>query len=372
MKPLVLVIGGAGFIGSHVVERLLARGHPVRVYDKLVAQVHNGAGPRYVPPEAEFVRADLCDDTALRRALRGARLVVHVAAEVGIGQSMYEIVRYVDANARGTAVLLELLANERHQIEKLVVASSMTIYGEGAYACPVDGQVAPPPRSPAQLAQRQWELRCPACGGPLDPLPTAEDTAPRPGSVYAISKLAHEMMALAVGHAYHLPVTALRYFNCYGPRQSLSNPYAGIGALFSARLLNRQPPLLFEDGLQLRDFVHVRDVARATVLALDASAANGTAINVGSGQARSVHEIACALARHLRVDLEPRVTEEFRAGDVRHCYADITRARELLGFEPRVRFEDGMGELAAWAACHGAVDTADLARRELARRGLTG
>lgn len=371
MKPLILVTGGAGFIGSHIIEMLLERGYPVRVYDKLVEQVHTGGGPKYVPKEAEFIQGDMRDIDTLRRALDGVGMVLHDAAEIGVGQSMYEIMRYVDANTGGTAVLLELLANEPHRVEKIVVASSMSIYGEGAYSCDQDGEVYPRLRSEEQLARHEWEVRCPKCGRPVAPIPTYEEKPLFPTSIYSISKMDQELMCLAIGHAYGIPVVALRYFNTYGPRQSLSNPYTGVPAIFSSRLLNGRPPVVFEDGCQGRDFIHVADVARANILALESDRAGGHVVNLGTGRLTTVVEVAHVLAKQLDIDIEPHVVGEYRAGDIRHCYADTSKARELLGFEAGVRFEAGMGELVDWVREQEAVDQVDAARAELERRGLT-
>jgi dTDP-L-rhamnose 4-epimerase len=366
MKPLVLVTGGAGFIGSHIVELLLKRGYPVRVFDKLVEQVHAGAGPRYVPKEAEFIRGDMRDKAAVKAALEGVQWVVHDAAEVGVGQSMYEVVRYVDANTGGTAVLLDLLANERHTVERIVVASSMSIYGEGAYRCPEHGLVYPRLRPAAQLAAREWELRCPRCRAAATP----EDKPLFPTSIYAISKMDQELMCLAMGAAYGFAAVALRYFNTYGPRQALSNPYTGVAAIFSSRLLNRHRPVIFEDGRQSRDFTHVSDIARANLWALESEKADGQALNIGTGRPITVAKVAEVLAEKLRLDIEPEIVSQFRAGDIRHCYADISKARELLGFEPRVTFEDGMSELVDWVSQQRADDRVDRACEELASRKL--
>lgn len=370
MKPLVLVTGGAGFIGSHIVDLLLARGYRVRVFDKLVEQVHGEAGPQYVPKEAEFVRADLRDADALRRALKAVRFIVHDAAEVGVGQSMYEVARYVDANSGGTAVLLELLANERHAVEKVVVASSMSVYGEGAYRCNEHGEVHPRLRSDAQLAKHEWEVRCPKCQQSVRPAPTAEDKPLFPTSIYAISKMDQELMCLVMGAAYGIPTTALRYFNTYGPRQALSNPYTGVAAIFCSRLLNEQAPLIFEDGKQGRDFIHVTDIARASILALESDRANGQVFNVGTGRTITVESVARILARERGMDVEPTIVSQYRAGDIRHCYADISKARELLGFEPEVRFEAGVADLVNWVREQKAIDRVERASEELKRRRL--
>jgi dTDP-L-rhamnose 4-epimerase len=370
MTSTVLVTGGAGFIGSHVVELLLEKGYTVRVLDKLVEQVHNGEGPRYVPDDAEFIHADVCDRDALVGALDGVDAVLHLAAEVGVGQSMYEISRYVDANTGGTGVLLDILANETHRVAKIVVASSMSIYGEGLYACPTHGEVAPGLRHDAQLEVQDWELHCPTCSLPLAGLPTHESKPLRPTSVYAITKMDQELLCLSYGAAYDTDVVALRYFNAYGPRQAVSNPYTGVAARFSGRLLNRRPPLVFEDGYQKRDFIHVRDVARATVLALESPAARGQAINVGVGAPMTILDVARALADQLGVDIEPEVSGQFRSGDIRHCWADPTKAQELLGFTPEISFAEGMAELVAWLGSQTAQDRVDEMRTELQKRGL--
>jgi dTDP-L-rhamnose 4-epimerase len=370
MSDTVLVTGGAGFIGSHVVERLLAEGRQVRVLDSLVPQVHGARGPRYVPDAAEFILADVCDRDAMRAALTGVTTVVHLAAEVGVGQSMYEISRYVDANTGGTAVMLDLLANSEHTVSRIVVASSMSIYGEGSYRCAEHGLVTPGLRPDAQLAARQWDPLCPACSRALTPVPTREDKALLPTSVYAISKMDQELLCLSVGAAYGIDVVALRYFNSYGPRQAIGNPYTGVAAIFGGRLLAGKSPVMFEDGEQLRDFVHVRDVARATVLATHSQAAVGRAINVGAGAPMTIRQVAEVLARELGRDIEPEVSDRFRSGDIRHCWADTTLARELLGFAPEIPLSDGVAELVEWLGVQEADDHVDAARAELEKRGL--
>lgn len=366
----VLVTGGAGFIGSHVVEELLRQGYPVRVYDSLVPQVHQGAGPQYVPAGAEFIEGDVRDRGALAKALQGVDRVVHLAAEVGVGQSMYEVSRYVDANTGGTGVLLDIIANDKTDVGRIVVASSMSIYGEGSYRCSEHGLIAPGLRPESQLKARQWDPLCPVCTSTLSPVPTAEDKQLRPTSVYAISKMDQELLCLSVGAAYGVGVVALRYFNAYGPRQALSNPYTGVAAIFSGRLLNGRPPLAFEDGAQLRDFVHVRDVARATVLALESEKATGHAVNVGVGAPLTIARVAQLLASQLGTDIEPEITGKFRAGDIRHCWADPTRAEGLLGFKAEIPLEAGVAELVEWVSTQAADDQVDKAYAELGRRGL--
>lgn len=369
----VLVTGGAGFIGSHLVDELLARGHDVRILDALVSQVHgeNAAWPSWLPQGIEKMRGDVRDPVVWKEALQGIEIVYHLAAEVGVGQSMYEITRYVEANTMGTAHLLELLTRGEHTVQKLVVASSMSIYGEGAYQ-KMDGQlVYPKDRSLANLANRQWEMVLPGSNELLFPIPTSEDKPLHPTSIYAISKRDQEEMCLAIGQAYNLPTTALRFFNVYGSRQALSNPYTGVAAIFSSRLLNGKPPLIFEDGLQSRDFVHVRDIVQALVLAMECEQANYEAINVGTGRSISIMKVAETLIDELNLEIEPAAVHKFRAGDIRHCFADISKAERLLGYRPQVAFEAGMGDLIEWLGEQSAEDKVDSATAELAARGLT-
>jgi dTDP-L-rhamnose 4-epimerase len=365
----VLVTGGAGFVGSHLVDGLLAAGHAVRVLDALAAQVHGGAErPADLARDAELVVGDVRDRAAVARALDGVEAVFHQAAAVGIGQSMYEIERYVSANSVGTAVLLEEIAARRDRIRKLVVASSMSLYGEGAYRDRRGDEVHPPPRPVAQFEARRWELRD-ASGAELAPARTPETKPLQPTSVYAITKRDHEELCLTVGSAYGIPTVALRYFNVYGPRQALSNPYTGVLAIFSSRLLNGRPPLIFEDGLQSRDFVHVTDVVQANLLAL-ASPADGAVYNVGTGRATTILDVALELARALGRPIEPEIPGRYRAGDVRHCIADVTKIRSELGYEPRVAFEQGVKDLLEWLHGQAPVDRVDDATRELEARGL--
>jgi dTDP-L-rhamnose 4-epimerase len=365
-----LVTGGAGFIGSHLVDRLLADGIEVRILDSLDAQVHEGR-PEYLAADAELVVGDVRDADVVSRSLAGVDRVVHLAAAVGVGQSMYEIERYTSVNAIGAAVLLEQVLEVRDRIEKLVVASSMSIYGEGLYRCDTEQiEIAPPPRSDEQLAARDWEVRCPSCGDKLRPLPTPETKPLAPDSIYAVGKRDHEEMFRAFGRAYRVPVTALRFFNVYGPRQALSNPYTGVAAIFASRLLNGRPPVVFEDGRQTRDFVHVSDIVRGALAALEPGAAVDRALNLGTGQAVSVLDVAQALGDGLGVDVEPEIRGEYRAGDIRHCFSDISLARAELGYEPQVSFEDGTRELVGWLAEQEARDLVDEATAALQERGL--
>jgi dTDP-L-rhamnose 4-epimerase len=373
----VLVTGGAGFVGSHLADALAADGHEVILFDNLEPQVHgqlaDGARPSYLDPRHRLVVGDVRDLSALERVLAEVDVVFHLAAMVGVGQSMYQVRRYTEANTLGMATLLDALVEERRSlhVRKLLVASSMSLYGEGAYTCPNHGRVAPRLRSSAQLAASDWEVHCPDCAAELTPLPTDEDKPLFPTSIYAITKRDHEEMALAFAHAYGVPAVALRFFNIYGSRQALSNPYTGVAAIFSGRLLSGQPPLIFEDGLQQRDFVHVGDVVQACRLAMDSPAADNQALNVGSGQPVTVLEVARVLAETLRWRGQPDVTRQFRAGDIRHCFADISRIRNLLGYQPRYAFADGVAELVRWVAeQHGVADRLAQATRELTAHGL--
>jgi dTDP-L-rhamnose 4-epimerase len=370
-KVNVLVTGGAGFIGSHLVDALVDQGHRVRVLDALVEQVHGpNAAPTYVNPGAEFVRGDVCDRAAVDAALEGIDVVFHEAAEVGVGQSMYEIERYVRANDLGTAVVLEAVLARRPQIRKLVVASSMSIYGEGAYTCAAHGLVAPQIRSTEQLRDRRWEVECPQCGKELSPAPTNEDKPLFPTSVYAVTKQDQEQFCLAVGRSYGIPTVALRYFNVYGTRQALSNPYTGVCAIFSARLLNGNRPLVFEDGEQTRDFVHVSDIVRANLLALETDRADYQAINIGTGRPTSVQTVSDLLAKGLGLNLEPEIVSKYREGDIRHCVADISKAKRLLDYEPSVSLEQGIPELLSWVRAQAAQDQVESATAELESRQL--
>jgi dTDP-L-rhamnose 4-epimerase len=368
----VLVTGGAGFIGSHLADRLLAEGHTVRALDSLEPQVHGDTPrPDYLDPEVELVVGDVRDRDAVGRALDGVDTVVHLAAAVGVGQSMYEIERYTSINAIGAAVVLEEVVDRRDAIGKLLVASSMSIYGEGQYRNPRTGEsgIAPGIRPESQLAARQWDVMDDD-GTPLEPEPTAETKPLRPTSIYAINKRDHEEMFLAVGAAYGIPAVALRFFNVYGERQALSNPYTGVAAIFSSRILNDRPPLIFEDGRQTRDFIDVRDITRGCVLALTKDGADGCTLNLGTGVPTSVREIAEVIARGLGKEIEPEVVEQYRAGDIRHCYADTRLAEELLGFSAEIPFEQGMQDLLAWLEGQEASDAVDVARDALVARGL--
>ena len=366
----ILITGGAGFIGSHVADELLRRGHRVRALDNLSPQVHgpDARRPEYLHPDVELVQGDVRDRLAVRRALAGVDAVYHFAAAVGVGQSMYEIEQYTSVNNGGTAVLLQELIER--PVERLIVASSMSLYGEGLYR-DADGTAREGhERSLDQLKRADWELRG-EDGGRLEPVPTPESKTPSLSSIYALSKFDQERMCLMIGRAYGIPTVALRFFNVFGTRQALSNPYTGVLAIFASRLLNNNAPLIFEDGLQRRDFVSVYDIAQACRLALDVPAAAGQAFNVGSGHAYTIREVAAMLGGILGRAIEPDICGKYRVGDIRHCFADIAHARAVLGYQPTVTLDDGLVELAEWLQDQAADDRVAQASRELASRGLT-
>jgi dTDP-L-rhamnose 4-epimerase len=371
MSDRALITGGAGFVGSHLADALLEAGYDVRILDSLTPQVHMGGPPNYLSPEVELMVGDIRDPDIVSRALADVDFVFHFAAAVGVGQSMYEISRYIDVNTQGTAVLLQGILDSKHSPCKLIVASSMSIYGEGQYVCGECGrQSAPRVRTLQQLRSGEWELRCSDCAGILRPMATSESKFSDTNSIYALSKRDQEELCLIYGKTYGIPVTALRFFNIYGKRQALSNPYTGVAAIFAARLINGQPPLIFEDGEQMRDFVSVYDIVRANMLAMCRSESDGQVINIGSGIAISVRRVAELLARSLGKATEPIVTRKYRVGDIRHCYADVSKARALLGYEPKVTHEQGFNDLAEWLAEQQAEDKAETMLNELTAYGL--
>lgn len=364
----VLITGGAGFIGRYLTRRLLDRGHDVRILDPLIEQVHQGQRPRDLAADAELIIGDVRDSSALENALEGCSAVIHLAAEVGVGQSMYAVERYVSVNDLGTACLLQALLNRN--IRRVVVASSMSIYGEGLYRT-ADGRVVEDAvRKPRSSAAASWDP-LDEHGRPLIPMPTPEWKRPSLASVYALTKFVQEQLTLTLSAAYGIEGVALRLFNVYGPGQALSNPYTGVLAIFASRLLNGQRPLIFEDGQQRRDFVHVDDVARAFTMALEEPAAAGQVFNVGSGVDRSILEIGTLVAQAMgRPDLAPETLGKARAGDIRHCFCDASKARDALGFAAHKDFSAGLAELSEWVAQQTAHDGVEEARRELEKRGL--
>jgi dTDP-L-rhamnose 4-epimerase len=369
----ILVTGGAGYIGSHLVDALVRRDYRVTVLDNLEPQVHrSGTWPSYVNPKAQYVRGDVRDRSVFEPLVLRSQAVVHFGAAVSVGQSMYQVDRYVDVNTRGTALLLDILVNAKHQVEKVIVASSIGVYGEGAYECATHGGVAPTIRSEQQLAMRDWEQRCPRCSAHVRSIPTPEDKALYRDNIYSMTKYHQEEMVLLIGKTYGIPSVAPRFFNVYGPRQSLSNPYAGVAAIWLSRLLNGKQPIVFEDGGQLRDFVSIHDVVDCLVLMLEKPGADYLPVNVGSGETVTILDIAKLLGRLLGSSIDPQIAQTGRKFDIRHNTADISRARQALGFAPKVSLEDGFSELIEWAKTTPdvAVDFFDQALQELQEKGL--
>ncbi|MBI3019619.1 MAG: SDR family NAD(P)-dependent oxidoreductase [Deltaproteobacteria bacterium] len=367
----ILVTGGAGFIGSFLVDRLVRDGHEVRVYDNLDPQVHlHQKKPSYLSPEVEFIQGDVRDVDRLAKALEGIEIIFHEAAAVGVGQSQYQIKHYMDVNTGGTANLLDILANRKHRVQKMMVAASMSSYGEGCYRCARCGVMRPPVRTEEQLTKKEWELHCPQCQNVLTPLPIPETAERHCQSIYALSKLDQEEMVLNFGKTYHLPTVALRYFNVYGPRQSLSNPYTGVAAIFMSRIKNNHSPVVYEDGLQTRDFISVHDIVEANILAMSKPEADDEAFNVGSGVPLMILDIAKVLIELYGSSVQTQVMDQFRKGDIRHCIADISKIKMKLGFSPKVSFQEGMKELIRYSQECEAVDLFDQASQELKARGL--
>lgn len=373
MTKKILVTGGAGFIGSYIVDFLVKDGHEVNVLDNLEPQVHRGNKPDYLNSSVNYIFSDIRGRDALKNALEGVEVIFHEASKVGVGQSMYQIKEYVDSNTLGTAVLLDILANEEHDVKKLVIASSMSNYGEGKYHCDNCGVVYPKLRPKEQLKAREWEMKCPTCEGTAKPLPTDEEKPLHSTSIYAITKKDQEEMCLSVGRAYGIPTVPLRYFNVYGPRQALSNPYTGVCAIFSCRIRNKHPPVIYEDGLQSRDFISIYDIAQANLLAMEKNRANYEIFNVGTGKPTTIKEVAETMIRVHGSDVKPVVENKYREGDIRHCYADISKIKKI-GFEPTSEFEEGMRELSDWVNAQPSCDVDDQfekARKELEDKKLT-
>lgn len=370
----VLITGGAGFIGSHLADLLIEKGYQVRALDNLDPQVHgeNATRPDYLNPEVELQVGDVRDHGSVASALEDCGMLVHFAAAVGVGQSMYRMEHYTSVNSLGTAVVLEEAVKKRRILRKMLVASSMSIYGEGLYSCPDCGSFAPELRSSEQLSLHRWEVRCPECGQSTEPLPVRETKPLYPTSIYAINKRSQEEMFLATGQAYEIQAVAMRFFNVYGTRQALSNPYTGVGAIFASRLLNNNPPVIFEDGLQSRDFIHVKDIARSCLMALESPASANRVLNVGTGKPTSILEIGKAIARELGKPSDDFVIKnQFRSGDIRHCFADVSLAKAILGFSAEIEFVSGVSDLCSWVKTCTSSDRVDSATQELQEHGLT-
>lgn len=360
MTEKVLVTGGAGFIGSHLTDKLIDAGYEVTIYDCLDEQVHgdlasHGAWPEFINPKAKTILGDIRDVEGLKNALYGIHYVVHLAACVGVGQSMYQIDKYTDVNCLGTARLLDVIVNNkniRQSVKKILVASSMSNYGEGKFVCPEHGEVTPPLRSISQLANKQWELTCPIqlengkyCGQILSPIATDESKLIQPNSVYAITKKTQEELVMNVGQAYGIKTVAMRFFNTYGPRQALSNPYTGVVAIFANRVLNNLSPSINEDGLQTRDFVYIDDLTQGIMIALEKS--DSQVLNIGSGHPVTILDVANKVISALNKEMKPQITGQCRFGDIRHCYADISKL-EALGYKPKYSLGQGIAKTLPW------------------------
>lgn len=366
----IIVTGGAGFIGSFLVDELVRKGYRVRIFDSLEKQVHQGKKPKYLNKKAQFVKGDVRDYEALKKAVKGIDAIFHLASAVGVGQSNYEIKRYSDINIGGNANLLDILVNSKHVVKKLITVSSMTGLGEGNYKCKKCGIVRPPLREETQLKKHLWEPICPNCKSSIFPMPTDEKATEYPNSVYAITKKAQQDISLLFGKTYNVPTVVLRLFNVYGPRQSLSNPYTGVTAIFISRIKNNQPAVVYEDGLQTRDFVSIHDVVRALILSLENEGIKNEIINIGSGHPTPIKKIAQILDSLLGKKRLVKIGGEFRKGDIRHCFADISKAKQVLGWKPKISLTEGLKELVDWSANKEAQDKFSAAESELRKRGI--
>ena len=371
MSKTVLVTGGAGFIGSHTVDALIENGYKVRVYDNLNPQVHGETSekPGYLHPDAEFIKGDVRNRAGLYRAIKNVDLIIHDAAEVGVGQSMYSIDQYISTNVQGTGMLWDILISEKHMVKKVLVASSMSLYGEGCYQCEEHGKISPKPRPENQLSDGQWEMLCPECSLQVTPIPTHEEKELDVTSVYAQTKKDQEVYSLMIGRAHKIPTVACRYFNCYGPRQSLNNPYTGAAAIFCSAIKNDNPPLIYEDGNQRRDFIHVKDLVRGKLLLLNRPEADYGIFNIGTGKPTSIIELAETLIELCGKAFNPDVIYKFRNGDIRNCYADITKISKL-GFQPLFSLKEGLKDLMHWSDGQEAISKVKDAHQQLVEKGL--
>jgi dTDP-L-rhamnose 4-epimerase len=376
MKQKILITGGAGFIGSRLANFLTANGHKVRVLDNLSPQIH-GPIPESSPlflslhHDVEFIRGSVTSRGDLIRALQDVDTVVHLAAETGTGQSMYAIQHYSDVNVGGTALLLDLIANQPFPIKKVVVASSRAVYGEGKYLCSQHGFVYPPARSAIDMEKGDFDVHCPVCGLSAELVSTDEETPIRPSSVYGVTKLTQEQMVLTVAKALGISAIAFRYQNVYGPGQSLSNPYTGILSIFSTRIRNNSAINIFEDGKESRDFVYIDDIVSITARAVEYNKPLVDVFNVGAGIATDVLTIANTLQKLLGVKVPTTISGQFRVGDIRHNYADLSKVKKVLGFEPTVSIEQGLANFVDWVKTELVqVDRYEQSLQELKSKGL--
>ncbi len=378
MAETVLISGGLGFIGLVLTRNLVRRGIQVRLLDNLSPQIH-GEIPRIdlgrllEENSVEVMRGDICRRSDWVAALQGVTSVVHLAAETGTGQSMYRIGAYTRTNTLGTSWLMDVLANEVHSVKKIILASSRSVYGEGAYKCATCGLVCPSMREETNLRAHRWEPLCPNCGVQIQCVATAENTKTSPSSIYAATKLAQEDLVRITATALGVPFLVLRLQNVYGEGQSLRNPYTGILSIFSNRIRQHRSISLFEDGQESRDFVHVSDVAEAVALGLMGEQADGMTMNVGSGAPVTVETVARTLKRQFGDSSEPIFSGQYRVGDIRHCYADLSAIKKALGFSPKMKFEEGIERFARWVEKQPIPeDGLDRANQELSERGLMG
>jgi dTDP-L-rhamnose 4-epimerase len=376
LKKNILVTGGAGFIGSHLVDELVTLGHNVTIYDCLVPENFGDAQspPIYMSNKARFIRANILDYENLKEAVKEADVVFHLASKLGIGKSMYEIRNFIQDNTLGTSNLLNILANENHSVKKLIVASSNSIYGEGSAVCEKCGIVKPKMREKEQLDRKDWNIKCPTCGSIVKSINTTENMNPDCTSIYAHTKMHQEQLCLLVGKAYSIDTTALRFFNVLGARQALSNPYTGVCAIFATSLLCGNPPLIYEDGKQSRDFVNVKDIVQALVLAITNPNAKNEIFNVGTGIATSVLQLAEKITQSINPNIKPRIVAQARFGDIRHCIADITKIKEKLGYKPKFQLEDSLKQVIEWVKLESKSkklqDKSTDAEKELKNKGI--
>ncbi len=370
----VLITGGAGFIGSHTADALLAAGHSVRALDILDPQIHGESRqrPAYLASEVELIVGDVCDADDVARSLEGVDAVFHFASLTGVGQSMYDMANYVRVNCLGTTTLIEGIVKGGHKLQRLLLSSSRAIYGEGAYRCKDHGAQFPGARSRERLQSGRFTVPCPVCGADLEAVPTPESKQAEPFSVYAITKKHQEDYVRYAAATFGIPAIALRYFNVFGSRQSLRNPYTGVVSIFYSRICAGQPISVYEGGLPVRDFVHVSDVAAANLLTLKQDLPSGAVFNVGAGESYTISDVANALARAAGKPVAMEDKGEFRVGDIFGCVADLTASRSVLGYSPACSLDAGMAEFEAWARTQASVDRYDQTVSELTRFGLFG
>ncbi|MED3778590.1 NAD-dependent epimerase/dehydratase family protein [Geobacillus stearothermophilus] len=372
----ILITGGAGFIGSNLSLKLVEKGYNVTVLDNLSPQIHGKNGEyselyQNIKDVVRFIKGSVLSYDDWKQALDGVDVVVHLAAETGTGQSMYEIEKYTDVNIKGTSIFLDILANEKHSIKKIVVASSRAVYGEGKYRCPNDGIVYPTERKDVDMAKGDFDVKCPICGEKVEPMATDENSKIHPSSIYGITKQVQEQMCMVMGKSLRIPTVAFRYQNVYGPGQSLSNPYTGILSIFSTRIKNGSDVIIFEDGKESRDFVYIDDVVNATILGIEKDEANYEVFNVGFGQKVDVLTVAKALVKEYKSSSKIIISGNYRLGDIRNNYADLTKIREILGFEPKVSFEEGIRKFTEWVNTQEVKqDSYEKSIKEMRERGL--